>query len=157
MGPAPGSRLLDSRLLRCSGRVAAPLTAETDQFDSPPRLRDRHGKAGDETHKAPGPGRYEMPSSIGKQAMSSKSNSEKWRFPTANRWSNTKKDFSDHFGTPAARDFKPANGWLGDSAKFSFSGEAKRYGVGKGSPGVEPSFLKADRKCNRLRLRSPPG
>ena len=103
----------------------------------------RHTKGGEENQKAPGPGKYEMPSSIGKQAMSSKSNSEKWRFPTANRWSNTKKDFSDHFGTPAARDFKPANGWLGDSAKFSFSGEAKRYDVGKGSPGVEPSFLKA--------------
>mmetsp|Transcript_3929 Transcript_3929/g.6710 ORF Transcript_3929/g.6710 Transcript_3929/m.6710 type:complete len:307 (-) Transcript_3929:520-1440(-) len=86
----------------------------------------------------PGPGTYPLQGSIGNQTESQRGTSTSWKFGTSGRWGNSKHGLSD--GANAALvDPKPASGWLGDAAAFSF-GSSNRYVIGEGIPGCKPTF-----------------
>lgn len=90
----------------------------------------------------PGPGTYETEESLGMQRTSQKNTSACWKFGTSNRWSNFKGDFKSSYETPGMVNPRPASGWLGDAAMFSF-GTSGRYEVGTGIPGAKPSYVLA--------------
>eukprot|EP00217_Crustomastix_stigmatica_P004419 CAMPEP_0183805902 /NCGR_PEP_ID=MMETSP0803_2-20130417/38290_1 /TAXON_ID=195967 /ORGANISM="Crustomastix stigmata, Strain CCMP3273" /LENGTH=295 /DNA_ID=CAMNT_0026050661 /DNA_START=118 /DNA_END=1005 /DNA_ORIENTATION=- len=87
----------------------------------------------------PGPGTYETEASLGRQTTSQKNTSAAWKFGTSNRWSNFKTDFKHNYETPGMDYPRPASGWLGDAAMFSF-GTSGRHVIGMGNPGAKPSF-----------------
>eukprot|EP00854_Cymbomonas_tetramitiformis_P009696 gene9696-11492_t len=87
----------------------------------------------------PGPGTYGCESSMGKQNDSKKNNSSAWKFGSSNRMSQWKGDFKEVYSVPGSELPRPASGWLGDAAAFSF-GTSGRYEVGKGTPGSKPTF-----------------
>mmetsp|Transcript_22352 Transcript_22352/g.26915 ORF Transcript_22352/g.26915 Transcript_22352/m.26915 type:complete len:301 (-) Transcript_22352:531-1433(-) len=90
----------------------------------------------------PGPGTYGYDGSMGKQIASQKNTSASWKFGSSNRWSNWKSDFKATYATPGSELPKPASGWLGDAAAFSF-GTSGRHQIGQGNPGSKPTFRSA--------------
>lgn len=87
----------------------------------------------------PGPGTYAVQGAIGPQTMSNKANAQSWKFGSSNRWSTYMSDSKGGSGTPGYDNPKPAHGWLGDAAAFSF-GTSGRYTIGMGNPGIKPTF-----------------
>lgn len=87
----------------------------------------------------PGPGTYGCESSMGKQSDSKKNNSSAWKFGSSNRMSQWKGDFKEVYSVPGSELPRPASGWLGDAAAFSF-GTSGRHEVGKGAPGSKPTY-----------------
>mmetsp|Transcript_9911 Transcript_9911/g.24785 ORF Transcript_9911/g.24785 Transcript_9911/m.24785 type:complete len:295 (+) Transcript_9911:1419-2303(+) len=89
----------------------------------------------------PGPGSYEPVAAVGKQPLSPNPNLPSWRIGTGGRFSTYKNVWKEDFQTPAAGDWKPGSGWLGDAPKYSFHGQARRATVHTGLPGNRPSNI----------------
>mmetsp|Transcript_8955 Transcript_8955/g.19149 ORF Transcript_8955/g.19149 Transcript_8955/m.19149 type:complete len:296 (-) Transcript_8955:2094-2981(-) len=104
------------------------------------RFGNRYGSDHDMVKEArPGPGSYAVVESIGKQPLSSNATNPNWKVGTATRWAQYNKVFKEDFSTPAANDWRPSSGWLGDSPKFSFHGQGRRADISRGLPGQKPT------------------
>jgi len=90
----------------------------------------------------PGPGTYTSEGAIGRQTESRRHTASAWKFGSSNRWSSYHSEAKSQSATPGYDNPRPANGWLGDAAAFSF-GTSGRYTIGQGVPGVKPSFCLA--------------
>ncbi|GAX76066.1 hypothetical protein CEUSTIGMA_g3509.t1 [Chlamydomonas eustigma] len=88
----------------------------------------------------PGPGSYDsIQTAVGKQKLSQNPNLPEYRIGTGGRFGQFKSQFKKEYMTPAANDFRPASGWLGDAPNYSFHGKGRRADISNGLSGQRPT------------------